>query len=324
MKISIIIPVYKVEKYIQRCLISCLENQDLNIEEYEIIVVNDCTPDNSMNIVEKLSAKFPQIRIVQMPHNSGQPAARNAGLNIAQGEYILFLDSDDWIHPHMLYSMYKYAISNKLDLMPFGFILSHEFDDEKYCAVYKNSQEIMTGQSYCLSQKIFLLVPWAALYRREWMNENGLKFNEAMRHHEDEEFTPRAYFMAKRVSYFPGPCYEYRFKPSGTNSTSSRIEIRAYCYFIAAKSLYNFKQNYHMESIKARQYLSTRIAYCIKMALSLSKEKKLQKEIKESHFYPIKDLPQTSTLQEKMKIFILNRSMNAYYILSSLIKKIKQ
>ena len=151
MKISIIIPVYNTEKYIYRCLISCLKEQDITPEEYEIIVVNDCTPDNSMSIVKDISNQYPQVRIIQMPCNSGQPAARNAGLNEAQGEYIFFLDSDDWIHPHVLQSMYTYASTHQLDLMPFGFILSHEFDDEKYCAVYNNSQEIMTGQSYCIS-----------------------------------------------------------------------------------------------------------------------------------------------------------------------------
>ncbi|CDD52352.1 uncharacterized protein BN800_00632 [Bacteroides sp. CAG:875] len=322
MKISIIIPVYNTEKYIYRCLISCLKEQDITPEEYEIIVVNDCTPDNSMSIVKDISNQYPQVRIIQMPCNSGQPAARNAGLNEAQGEYIFFLDSDDWIHPHVLQSMYTYASTHQLDLMPFGFILSHEFDDEKYCAVYNNSQEIMTGQSYCLTQKIFLLVPWAALYRREWMLENKLKFNEIIRYHEDEEFTPRAYFMAKRVSYFPGPCYEYRFKPSGTNSTSSKTYLRAHCYFTAAKSLYNFQQNYSMESDKARQYINTRIAYCIKMAISLSREKNLRKAIKESEFYPLKDLQLSNKLQDKIKLFILNHSMSAYYFISSLTQKI--
>lgn len=322
MKISIIIPVYNTEKYIHRCLISCLEEQDINPEEYEIIVVNDCTPDNSMSIVREIINQYPQVRVIQMPCNSGQPAARNAGLNEAQGEYIFFLDSDDWIHPHVLQSMYTYASTHQLDLMPFGFILSHEFDNEKYCAVYNNSQEIMTGQSYCLTQKIFLLVPWAALYKKEWMFENKLKFNEMLRYHEDEEFTPRAYFMAKRVSYFPGPCYEYRFKPSGTNSTSSKTYQRACCYFAAAQSLYNFKQNHLMENDKARQYINTRIAYCTQMAISLSKEKKLQKAIKDSAFYPLNDLPKVSNLQEKIKRFILNHSMSTYYYISSLTKKI--
>lgn len=315
MKISVIIPVYKTEKYIRRCLMSCLEGQGMTTGEYEVIVVDDCSPDSSMDIVNELASQYSQIRVVTMAHNVGLSAARNAGISIASGEYIFFLDSDDWMHSRVLCSMYEHASQNKLDMMPFGFVLSHEQGDEMYCAVYDNSRDIMSGQSYCLTQKIFMLVPWAALYRRKWMLENKLEFNGEIRYHEDEEFTPRAYFMAKRVSYFSKPCYEYRFKPSGTNSTSSKINLRAKGYLLAAESLYRFKQTYPMESTKARQYISSRIAYCAGMAVSLSDNAGIRRAVKNSDFYPLKDLPSGRTLKENIKTLVLNSSVELYHYL---------
>lgn len=320
MKISIIIPVYNVEKYIKRCLLSCLEEQDMTQNEYEVIVVDDCSPDNSINIIVDLASKYNNIRIVRNERNLGQASSRNVGLKEANGEYILFLDSDDWIHSNILSSMYEYASKNKLDLMPFGFILSHEYDKEIFHAVFNNSQEIMTGQTYCTTQRIFLLVPWAALYCRKWMIENNLTFNDNIRYHEDEEFTPRSFFLAKRVSYFPGPCYEYRYKPSGTNSTSSNTEQRAICYYKAAKSLNEFKMNNFIENIAAKQYLSSRIAYCTMMAVSLSKDEILLNTIKDSPFYPIKDLSNYLGIKGKIKVFILNLSIDLYRFLLHVVK----
>ena len=104
MKLSVIIPVYKVEKYINQCLQSFRLN-NFDSERYEIIIVNDGTPDKSMDIVDEYINILP-IKIVNQD-NMGLSKARNKGLSIATGDYIWFVDSDDWITPNALITVFK-------------------------------------------------------------------------------------------------------------------------------------------------------------------------------------------------------------------------
>ena len=99
-KLSIIIPVYNVENYVGKCLESCL-NQDIPKNEYEIIVVNDGTKDNSVQVIEKYITPENNIRLIHRK-NGGLSAARNTGLKEAKGEYVWFVDSDDWIENNVL------------------------------------------------------------------------------------------------------------------------------------------------------------------------------------------------------------------------------
>lgn len=94
-KLSIIIPVYNVELYIEKCLQSCL-SQDIPYDEYEIIVVNDGSPDGSLAIAESIAKTTTNMTIISQK-NGGLSAARNTGMSVAKGEYIWFVDSDDWI-----------------------------------------------------------------------------------------------------------------------------------------------------------------------------------------------------------------------------------
>lgn len=100
MKLSIIIPIYNVEKYLRVCLDSCLK-QDVPKSSYEIITVNDGSPDSCDKIIEEYYTKFPNIRVITQK-NSGLSVARNNGLNIARGEYVWFVDSDDYITTNCL------------------------------------------------------------------------------------------------------------------------------------------------------------------------------------------------------------------------------
>ena len=114
MKVSVIVPVYNVEKYLEKCLDS-LVNQTL--KDIEIIVVNDGTLDNSQDIIDKYKKKYPKKIISIIKENGGQGSARNMGLDIATGEYIGFVDSDDWVNLTMYEKMYEKAIKNKSDVV---------------------------------------------------------------------------------------------------------------------------------------------------------------------------------------------------------------
>ena len=112
-QISVIVPIYNVEKYLAKCIDSIINQTLTNIE---IILVNDGSTDNSRKIIDKYDKKDSRIKVIHKK-NGGQGSARNAGLDIAKGEYIGFVDSDDWIDSNMYENLYNAAISNNADIV---------------------------------------------------------------------------------------------------------------------------------------------------------------------------------------------------------------
>lgn len=199
-KLSIIVPVYNVENWLSRCA-SSLINQDLDKSEYEIIFVNDGSTDDSFEIAKKYSESYDNIILISQ-ENKGLSAARNAGINKANGKYIWFVDSDDWIEPNIAGQLLKEAEDCGLDVLCFG--LNIAFEDGR-----SNSFGIKNGtDSKVLRGDIFVLkvgmppAAWCAIYRTEYIKKNSLYFMVGVLH-EDQEFTPRAYVLAERIKYIP-------------------------------------------------------------------------------------------------------------------------
>lgn len=139
-KVSVIIPVYGVEKYIERCSRSLFEQ---TLKDIEFIFIDDCTPDKSISLLEKVLDDYPDrkkcTRIVSMPTNSGLPAVRRHGIQLAIGEYYIACDSDDWVAPTMYQTMYEYAINNNCDLVHCDIALVDDFKIlRKYSYADKN------------------------------------------------------------------------------------------------------------------------------------------------------------------------------------------
>ena len=123
MKISVIVPVYNVEDYLEKCLTSIVEQ---NFQDYEIIIVNDGTTDNSEKIIENFIEKYSEKIIYIKQENKGLGGARNTGICHAKGEYLMFVDSDDYIAPNMLQVAYDKILSERADLLIFDFYLVSE------------------------------------------------------------------------------------------------------------------------------------------------------------------------------------------------------
>ena len=128
-KVSVIVPVYNVEDYIEECLES-LVNQTL--EDIEIIVVNDGSPDNSQKIIDKYVEKYPNKIKSFIKENGGQGSARNLGIENSNGEYLSFVDSDDWLDKCALEKMYYIAKNNDSDIVICDMIDHYEDNTEKY------------------------------------------------------------------------------------------------------------------------------------------------------------------------------------------------
>lgn len=234
MKLSIIIPVYNVEKYVGRCLKSCLEQ---DFDDYEIVIVNDGTPDNSMDVVKDIALRHPNIRIINRL-NGGLSAARNTGLAEAKGDYVWFVDSDDRIETNCIGQLVSKADNDRLDVLCFG--LKLEYPDGN-CMV-RNIKHEIDGKVYRGEDFICRVemppAAWAAIYRREFLIRNTLKFYEGILH-EDQEFTPRAYCLADKIAYVNRPLYYYNQR-AGSIMKSTRNVKRCRDLLTVAESLYEF------------------------------------------------------------------------------------
>lgn len=149
-KVSVIVPIYKVEKYIARCAESLF---DQTLDGLEIIFINDCSPDNSMKVLEetiensklKLEKSETNIRIVNMPTNSGLPAVRRRGVQLCTGEFVIHCDSDDWIEPQMYEAMYDLAKRKGVDITICDYYISTDESDKRVAQDIPSSKDDLLG-----------------------------------------------------------------------------------------------------------------------------------------------------------------------------------
>lgn len=223
MKFSIVVPIYNVEQYLEQCLES-LQAQDC--KDYEVICVNDGSTDGSREILTQWESHYPQMRVIDR-ENGGLSAARNTGLKAATGNYVVFVDSDDWVEPTML-STLDTTLGNE-DMVCFA---CRKNDSEKNDTLPTEQSD---GWSYynrhALEARVVPFVcVWQRCYRRELLVENNLFFLEGILH-EDNEFTPRAFLKAKSIKVIPDVLYNYRVRPNsimtsrGIKSKESLITI---------------------------------------------------------------------------------------------------
>lgn len=198
MNLSVIIPVYNVEKYIERCIHSCYDQQ-LAHSEYEIIVIDDESPDDSIKIVHGLMDSYANLKIISQK-NKGLGGARNTGIQNAKGRYLLFLDSDDYLVPNILDKLMKTAVSNELDILDFAANGVREDGTVVYSISHQSCPEPITGPEYF--NKVHHNSACVRLYRTEFLIQNKLLFKEKV-YIEDVEFNFKAVFMAQRIMSTP-------------------------------------------------------------------------------------------------------------------------
>lgn len=226
MKLSIIIPVYNVEKYVERCLRSIL-NQGISEKEYEIIIQNDGSTDDSLAIVERIVKEYSNC-LVLSSQNRGLSAARNAALCHASGEYVWFVDSDDWIEDGCLSILLNEIDDTHADIYDFG---------------YKSSLNNVISVSEMPKEKMLIPV-WTHLYKRKFLQKNQLCFFEGIAH-EDYEFSPRVAFLAKTIVTLDISPYIVYKRPNSITTTPNYK--KALDMITVSRSLANFHSKYQTE-----------------------------------------------------------------------------
>ena len=243
-KISIIVPVYNVEKYLRQCLDSIV-NQSL--QDIEVICVNDGSLDSSLDILNEYKSKDKRV-IVITQENKGTGVARNLGIEYSNGECLAFVDPDDWLEPNALEELYSKYKENDVDIVQHDHTYVNEEKNEygevvfskhaSYCLQTNiNDGDIYNWES--IKNKNFSLLPlasWGRLYSTNFVKKNNIKFapNKCS---EDNIFTIKSFMLAKDILYVNNTFYNYRVR---IDSCSHKISNDNFCIFDNVKLLKDF------------------------------------------------------------------------------------
>lgn len=208
-KVSVIIPVYNVEKYLRKCLDSVI-NQTL--VDIEIICVNDGSTDNSLEILQEYAQLDNRIKIVNQ-ENQGLGAARNSGMQVATSDYIGFIDSDDWVALDFYEKLYNKAVSNNADIVRCSYLYSYE-NDYKPARLNNKFLEFDIKNSL-VDRNCHDVVVWNAIYKTEFLSKNDIMFFDNINCAEDISFTARTSFYSEKIYSVGTTMYYYRQNRAG-------------------------------------------------------------------------------------------------------------
>ena len=274
MKFSVVVPVYNVELYLEQCL-EILRTQDYS--DYEVICVNDGSTDSSREILTAWETRMPQMRVIDRS-NGGLSAARNTGLQAATGDYVVFVDSDDWVEASMLSTLAKVTDGN--DMVCFACRRTDNNAHDTLQPEQSGGWEYYNRHALEHREVAFVCV-WQRCYRRGFLIENNLCFREGILH-EDNEFTPRACLKSKRVKVIPDVLYNYRIR-SGSIMTTRGLRSKESLITIGNELSELFAKEHGIDKTVAYQALTQ----CYQMAfIDNTHEEDLQlKQLIDWHCY---------------------------------------
>lgn len=203
--VSLVIPIYNTEKFIERCLCSVFGQ---TLRDVEYILINDCTPDGSIGIAEKIIKSYPDrsITLLENEVNRGVAGVRNRGIKAAKGKYIIFIDSDDYVEPTMLEDMYREAEMKDADIVIADYYINYPQKQ-----VYKKQATPSSGTE-CAEWMLKGLLHSSnsnKLIKKELYTNNKISFIEGVNMWEDMSTVPRVCYFADRVAYLPKAYLHY-------------------------------------------------------------------------------------------------------------------
>lgn len=232
-KVSIIVPVYNSEKYIEKCIESLINQTYQNIE---ILIINDGSTDNSYSICDEYAKKDTRIKLFSI-ENSGVSYARNLGIENAQGEFITFVDSDDWIKSNMIDFAVKKQNEDNADIIIWSCIKSNPNREILVPLLNEDDQSFTDDKSYLYLKSINYFykqdisktavsagTTWCKLYKRKFILENNLRFNPKLTRAQDTVFSINAFYIAGKISYYNEHLYHYRENEDSITSGTKFIK----------------------------------------------------------------------------------------------------
>ena len=277
--ISVIVPVYRVEKYLERCVKSILSQTYKNLE---VILVDDGSPDQCPAICDACAEKDARVKVIHQ-ENKGLSGARNAGIDAASGEYLAFVDSDDYVSPHFIEELYQLLQDTgcAIGQCRFSYVKGDglvEEGDSAFC-IYRG--ESLMEQLYGPEEKATcFVVAWNKLYRAELFKETGIRYPEG-RIHEDEATTYRLFHEAKKLAFLDRALYGY-YTENGESITSVFSAKRLQWLTAHEERIAFFKKNGYEKLLPAayRKLCDACITFYFRCTEQVKDAEELKKELR--------------------------------------------
>lgn len=306
--ISVIVPVYKTQQYLHQCIDSILAQSHT---DFELILVDDGSPDNCGAICEKYAAQDDRVRVIHQ-ENQGQAAARNHGIAIAEAEWICFVDSDDVVHPQMLEILYHSVMATKANISMCSAIedtscpeFFHNHQQPAYTSIVMNESELLQLYNH-VRYKPWIV--WGKLIRRQIVE--SIPFAEG-KIYEDNAIVCRWLVEAKTVADIGAKLYFYRVNPTGATKCEFQLKHLDYLWALEQMTLFFESCNYHQLVSKfGKTFLTTSAQYYNRVTQELCSKRAARNICRKMReiYHPRKDLLALSK-EEKSLIF---RAMYPY------------
>ena len=313
MLLSIIVPVYNVEKYLCRCVDSLLDQGDFN--DYEIILVDDGSTDKSGQLCDAYAEKYTNIVSLHQ-NNSGAATSRNSGLRTARGKFVFFVDSDDYIKSNCLNKLFDYIQTYELDVLCFNYLYSYVDGKKEVNTVITPDSHPITGADFLLQNlrnNTMQMMPVKSIYLTDLLLDNEVYFRDGYRY-EDEHWVPRALINAKRIMQCTEVIYAYCIRETSVSRNQESKEKGAKDLISNCISLNGFVQQISTGELK--HLLENNICTLV---LSAVYNGKLTDNCREISLF-IKKLNTDKKNSIKKAIFCINPKL--YYFINLCIKKI--
>lgn len=245
-KVSVIIPVYNVENYLSKCLDSVFSQ---TLDSYEVIAINDGSNDNSLNILNTYLKKYSNLKIIDQC-NQGISKSRNLGISESKGEYIMFLDSDDYMENNMLYDMYIKAKSESLDIVVCDYYTVYS------STVSKQLEKVSDFSNTTITDSKNLIFeinpsPWNKLFKSSFLKQQKYRFPLDLKY-EDLGYIPLLFLNAKKIGKVNKPLYNYMVRE---NSQTTIVDDRIFDIFSILNILYREYSSHNIHNTSEVEYL---------------------------------------------------------------------
>ncbi|MCI6879707.1 MAG: glycosyltransferase [Clostridiaceae bacterium] len=277
--ISVIVPVYRVEEYLERCVKSILSQTYKNLE---VILVDDGSPDQCPAICDACAEKDARVKVIHQ-ENKGLSGARNAGIDAASGEYLAFVDSDDYVSPHFIEELYQLLQDTgcAIGQCRFSYVKGDGLVEEGNSAFCIYRGESLMEQLYGPEEKATcFVVAWNKLYRTELFKETGIRYPEG-RIHEDEATTYRLFHEAKKLAFLDRALYGY-YTENGGSITSVFSAERLQWLTAHEERIAFFKKNGYEKLLPAayRKLCDACITFYFRCTEQVKDAEELKKELR--------------------------------------------
>lgn len=295
MELTIIIPVYNVEKHLSRCLDSIFVGNNID-GDFEVIAVDDGSTDNSYGILQEYAFRYKQLKIYHQ-ENQGSSVARNKALDVATGKYIMFVDSDDFLSANSVKGVFDYIKENDLDLLFFDYtkISSSEEQECRTCPNLINGKTY-SGEDYIKnSQYEGFGSLWSCVYRRSIIEVNKIRFYNGIIH-QDVDFLMRLFPHVVKLQHLSRNVYNYYYIGESATRTKSikKIQKNIFSDFIVINNVTKASENY-TENVRS-MYSFQMNSLLVSLIITLVRDKKILgsefcykclRYAKENAIYPI-------------------------------------